>query len=102
MSSRAADPATGMSRRWSAQRVRDTAPASCGSMMPLASSTRRESEVWIANTVVIMAIRVTSRDSSASTPVPRRRAATEPLASAIKSFIALTTEPNSSGTERRW
>ena len=64
-------------------------------MIPLASSARNETVDWIAKTVVIRAIMTSSRDSSASTPVPRRRSAAVPPASVSRSVIALTTEPNS-------
>ena len=49
-----------------------------------------------ANTVVTIAIIMTSSDSSASTPVPPTIPAADGPASAIRSVIASTTDPNSS------
>ena len=53
-------------------------------MMPLASSPAQGQRDWIAKTAVIMAISVTSNDSSALTPVPRRRAGALAPASAMQ------------------
>ena len=58
--------------------VRDGAPASCGSMIPLASSPRSDTADWMAKAVVTMAIMDVSMDSSASMPGPPEQGGDRP------------------------
>ena len=71
------------------------APASWGSMIPLASSPRRVTVDWIAKTVVTIAIMAMSMESRAATPVPPRVRNCRAAARRAGRVMASMTEPKS-------
>ena len=96
MASRAIEPTPGMRSRPSAHRLREIAPASWDSMIPLASSDRSPTVDCRAKTAVIIAIITMRRESMGSMPVPPANLAKGEVGSSRSVPIASMIEPNMS------